>query len=303
MNDDRAGVTVLGSVNLDLVLRSARLPVAGETVVGAEISESLGGKGANQAIAAARMGARVALVACLGDDAAGRGALDTLARGGIDTAGCRTVSDPTGRAAVLVDAAGENLISVGPGANGRVRPDDVRRGWPESTAVLLAQLEIPAVTVTAGLAVARERNVTSVLNATPAERLEEISEIPDVLVVNRVEAEQLSGVTNGSARTLAETLARERGIATVVVTDGGGGAAAAIDGASGEAIVVSAPVVEVVDSPGAGDAFAGTLVALLAEGVALADALAYACTAGALACTRPGAVPSLPARAAVLARR
>jgi ribokinase len=305
MNDDRAGVTVLGSVNLDLVLRSARLPVAGETVAGAEISESLGGKGANQAIAAARMGAAVALIACLGDDAAGRAALDTFAREEIDTALCRTVSDPTGRAAVLVDTHGENLISVGTGANGRLAIDDARSPWPDATAVLLTQLEIPAATVTAGLAAARQRDVASVLNATPAERLDELAQMPDVLVVNRVEAERLSGATDGSARTaraLADTLARERGIATVIVTDGGDGAAAAIDGGSGQAIVVTAPVVEVVDTTGAGDAFAGTLAALLAERVALSDALAYACTAGALACTGSGAVPSLPRRSAVLAR-
>jgi ribokinase len=304
MSADRAGVLVIGSVNLDLVLRSQRLPEAGETVAGAEISESLGGKGANQAVAAARMGADVALVACVGHDAPGAEALQALAAEGVAIDRCRRVAAPTGRAAVLVDARGENLISVGPGANSSLGVDDAR-GAPWCW-VLLTQLEIPAATVAAALALARERGVTSVLNATPAAALDEVGEVPDVLIVNRGEAVQLlrgsaDGSAGGSAGELAVAVAAARGIATVVVTDGPNGAAAAVDGGSGQTIVATSPRVDVVDTTGAGDAFAGALAASLAEDVPLEQALARGCSAGALACTAVGAVPSLPRRDAVLA--
>jgi ribokinase len=301
MSVDRAGVLVLGSVNLDLVLRSQRLPAVGETVAGAQISESLGGKGANQAIAAARMEADVTLVACVGEDAAGDGALQTLRAEGIETRHCRRVADPTGRAAVLVDEHGENLISVGAGANSRVGADDLATvTWPE---VLLAQLEIPPATVAAGLRQAHERGVTSVLNATPATALGEVGEVPDMLIVNRVEAGQVLGSdgSDASAAQLAVAVAGALGIATVVVTDGAHGAAAAVDGGSGQTVTASSPQVQVVDSTGAGDAFAGVFAAALAEDMPLAQALRRGCAAGALACTIVGAVPSLPRRRAVLA--
>ena len=302
MSVSGARVLVLGSVNIDLVLRTDRLPRPGETVAGAEIAESLGGKGANQAIAAARMGVGVAIVACVGDDAAGRAAIATLRDEDVDVSGCRAVAAPTGRAAVLVDARGENAIVAGAGANACLRPDDVTAGWPETATVLLAQFEVPASAVGAGLALARRRGVRSVVNATPAGRLDELDGVPDVLIVNRVEAGQL-GAGDGSAAQLATALARERGIATVVVTDGGAGAAAAVDGGMAEPVGADAPEVEVVDTTGAGDAFAGVLVACLAREVELPGALRCACRAGALACTRPGAVPSLPTRAAVLGGR
>jgi ribokinase len=300
MSADRAGVVVIGSVNLDLVLRSQRLPGVGETVAGAEISESLGGKGANQAVAAARMGADVALVACVGQDAPGGEALDALRGDGVAVDRCRRVPAPTGRAAVLVDERGENLISVGPGANSSMGIDDARAApW---SPVLLTQLEIPAATVAAALRLARERGVTSVLNATPAAALDEVGEIPDVLIVNRVEAGQLlSGSPGGSAGELAVAVAVARGIATVVVTDGPDGAAATVDGGSGQTVTCASPRVEVVDTTGAGDAFAGVFAASLAEEVALQQALARGCAAGALACTAVGAVPSMPRRDAVLA--
>jgi ribokinase len=305
LSADRAGVLVLGSVNLDLVLRSQRLPAVGETVAGAQIIESLGGKGANQAIAAARMGADVALIACVGDDAAGVSALATLRGDDVDVERCRVAGEPTGRAAVLVDAAGENLISVGPGANAALTVDDVRSApWPPGARVLLAQLEVPASAVDVGLALARERGMTSCLNATPAAALDAVAEVPDVLIVNRIEAEQLIGVGSagaaGTAAELAAGVAQVRGIATVVVTDGPRGAAATVDGGAGKTVSAVAPAVDVVDSTGAGDAFAGVLAASLAADVPLARALALGCAAGAVACTAVGAVPSLPRRQAVL---
>jgi ribokinase len=308
MSADRAGVLVIGSVNWDLVLRSERLPQVGETVAGAEISGGLGGKGANQAVAAARMGAAVSLVGFVGDDPEGSTALEILSAEGVAVSDCRVAAQPTGRAAVLVDHAGENLIVVGPGANGALGADDVHAAsWPPAARVMLTQLEISPAAAAAGIGLAREREVVSCLNATPATALDEVGETPDVLIVNRVEAEQLlagdsgdSGRPGGSARQLATALARARGIATVVVTDGARGAAAAVDGGSGETIAADAPAVEVTDTTGAGDAFAGVFAATLAEDVPLAQALRRGCAAGALACTAVGAVRSLPRRDAVL---
>jgi ribokinase len=270
--------------------------VPGETVADATILEALGGKGANQAIAAARMGASVSLIACVGDDPAGASALETLGAEGVDTAGCRVVAEPTGRAAVLVDAAGQNAISVGPGANAFLTPGDVESGWPDRAVIVLTQLEIPVACVSMAIERAREQGAISCLNATPANRFAEVTSKPDILIVNRSEAEELSGGT-GVAAALATALCARLGVGAVVVTDGARGAAAC----SGSVVLLArAPECLVRDSTGAGDAFAGALAALLAEGASLGSALRRACVAGALACTIAGAVPSLPRRPEVL---
>jgi ribokinase len=292
-----AVVLVAGSVNQDLVLRSYRLPDVGETVADATILEALGGKGANQALAAARMGASVSLAACVGDDPAGASALRTLRVDGVNTVACRVVSEPTGRAAVLVNAAGENAISVGPGANALLTPEDVEAAWPDRAAIVLTQLEIPAACVSAAIDRARERGAISCLNATPAVRLADVVAKPDMLVVNRSEAEALSG-TAGTATELAKALGERLGVHTVVVTDGPRGAAAL---RGSELLLALAPEIAVRDTTGAGDAFAGALAASLAEEVPLSIALRRACVAGALACTVSGAAPSLPRREQVLA--
>lgn len=290
-------VVVVGSVNLDLVLQSRRLPQPGETVADATIVEAIGGKGANQALAAARMGAPVALVACIGDDHAGRSALRALHADGVDTTRCRIASEPTGRAAVLVDDAGRNAISVGPGANALLAPEDLDAAWPGDTRVMLTQLEIPEPAVSAAIGRARTRGVISCLNATPADRFDAVTQRPDMLVVNRPEAEELSGVT-GSAGQQAGALCGRLGIDTIVVTDGPRGAAIR---RGSELLVEDSHPVAVRDTTGAGDAFTGALAASLAEGVALELALRRACVAGALACTISGAAPAIPRRKQVLA--
>ena len=296
-SDSPADVLVVGSVNRDLVLRSQRLPLPGETVADATILEALGGKGANQAIAAARMGASVSLVACVGDDAAGASALRTLRTDGVNTAACRVVSAPTGRAAVLVNAAGENSISVGPGANALLTPEDVESGWRDGAAIVLTQLEIPAACVSGAIERARAQGSVSCLNATPADRLAHVVARPDILLVNRSEAEQLSG-TAGAASELAGALAERLGLHTVVVTDSSHGAAARC---GSEVLRARAPEIAVRDTTGAGDAFAGALAASLAAALPLGVALRRACVAGALACTVSGAVPALPWREDVVA--
>lgn len=289
-------VIVIGSVNLDLVLRSKRLPVPGETVADATILEALGGKGANQALAAARMGASVSVIACVGDDDAGGMALGILEAEGIDTTACRNVPEATGRAAVLIDAAGRNLISVGAGANACLSPDDVLSAWPGNARVLLTQLEIPPATASAAITRAKRQGLITCLNVTPASRFHEVKELPTILVANRNEAEELTG-TSGDARQLAVALSERFG-ATAVVTDGASGAAACH---TSEVLTVRAPVVKVLDTTCAGDAFAGTLAASLAENVAFDLALERACFAGAIACTVIGAEPSVPTRERVLA--
>jgi ribokinase len=243
------------------------------------------------------MGAPVALVACVGDDPAGRAALQALQEDAIDTSRCRIVSEPTGRAAVLVDHDGRNAISVGPGANALLVREDLAGPWPQQTRLLLTQLEIPAAAASAAISLARSRGVMTCLNATPADRFHSLTESPDMLVVNRTEAEALGG-GSGSAGQLAKALSMRLGINTVVVTDSDRGAALQ---SGAELIVEEAHPVTVRDSTGAGDAFAGVFAASLAEGVTVRVALHRACVAGALACTISGASPAIPSRRQVLA--
>lgn len=275
-------VVVVGSLNLDLVARTPRIPNPGETVQGTSYAELPGGKGLNQAVAAARAGARVAMIGAVGDDAAGT-ALREVARGdGVDDRVITTVPGvPTGRALIAVDDAAENSIVVVPGANAHV----VLTQLPSSR-VVLAQLEIAPAVVAAAFRTARQHGVTTVLNPAPAERVtQELLALADVVVPNQHELEVLGG------RAALATA----GVRTLVVTRGADGAEL-FDGADPAAAPhhIEPFVVDPVDTTGAGDAFCGGLVARLAAGDDLADALVFAAANGALATTRAGAVPSLP---------
>jgi ribokinase len=271
-------LTVVGSVNLDLVARCERLPRAGETVTDARFERVPGGKGANQAVAAARLGARVSLVGCVGADAFAGEALAGLREADVDTSRLRTVDAPTGVALILVDAAGENQIVVAPGANGHVRPDDV----PAADAVL-AQLEVSPDAVAA----AAERARFFALNAAPARPVPgELVERADLVVANRFEADALP-VT---PRLLALTLGAE---------------GATLHEHGREVARAEPPAVEAVDGTAAGDAFTACLVVSLLDDRPQEEALRRACAAGALAASRFGAQPSLPTAAevdAILAR-
>jgi ribokinase len=265
-------LTVVGSVNLDLVARCERLPRAGETVTDAEFERVPGGKGANQAVAAARLGAQVALVGCVGDDAFAGEATGGLRAAEVDTNALQVVAGPTGVALILVDAAGENQIVVAPGANGRVAPEQA----PEADATL-AQLEIPVEAVVA----AAERAHFFALNAAPARPVTaELVERADLVVANRYEAEALPA----TPRLLALTLGAE-------------GATLHEDGR--EVAHAVPPRVDAVDGTAAGDAFTACLVVSLLEGRLREDALRRACAAGALAASRFGAQPSLPTAAEI----
>jgi ribokinase len=285
-------VAVVGSLNLDLVIRVAALPGPGETVVGGDLFTNPGGKGANQAVAAARLGRRVAMVGRVGDDQAGRDLLAALEADRVDTAQVGALGGvPSGTAFIVVREDGENQIVVSPGANARLTPDDVGAAGPalRSAAVALLQLEIPLETVAAA---ARTATGTVVLNPAPVRPLpSELLARVDVLVPNRVELAQLAGgpvpETVADATRLAEGLAAR----AVVVTLGADGALV-VEG--GRAVHVPAVAVRAVDTTAAGDAFCGGLAEALAAGASLQDAARRAVRVAAAACTRPGAQASLP---------
>lgn len=274
-------VCVVGSANLDLVATTERLPGPGETVLGTSFAEHAGGKGLNQAVAAARAGASVAFVGAVGHDAAGDALLGVLADEGIDTTGVDRVAAPTGRALIGVDAGGENSIIVVAGANALVDAARVRDRLPPAR-VVLVQLEVPVDAVAAALAAARDEESTTVLNPAPATPLPaELLANCDLVIPNEHEAELLGG----AARLLGA------GAAGVVVTRGGAGIT--VHAADGD-VDMAAFTVDPIDTTAAGDAFCGALCARLAAGDPLATALRFAMAGGALATTRAGAVPSLP---------
>jgi ribokinase len=275
---DRCDVCVVGSANLDLVAGAPRIPGPGETVLGSDYAEHAGGKGLNQAVAAARSGARVAFVGCVGDDDAGRRMRAVLEHDGIDAGALTTGNAPTGRALIVVDAHGENSIVVVPGANhALVMPDAL-----PPAAVVLCQLEVPLPQVGRALVAARRAAATTILNPAPAAPLPiELVALCDVIVPNEHEVELLGG----PAALLAG------GCGAVVVTRGSAGVDVhTVDGV----FHAEAFTVDVVDTTGAGDAFCGSLAARLAAGDSLGAAVRWASAAGALATTVAGAVPAQP---------
>lgn len=276
----RLDVCVVGSANLDLVAGSARIPGPGETVLGHSYAEHPGGKGLNQAVAAARSGAAVAFVAAVGDDTAGARLRGVLADDGIDATHVTTVDAPTGRALIVVDDHAENAIVVVPGANAAVVP-------PFDTppaSVVLCQLEVPVAAVLHAFAEARGGGARTVLNPAPAATLPaELMANCDVVVPNEHEVELLGGVDALLAA----------GVGTVVVTRGAAGVD--VHTAAGRFHVPPFAVTP-VDSTGAGDAFCGSLAARLAAGDSIEGAVRWAAAAGALATTVHGAVPAQPTR-------
>jgi ribokinase len=264
-------IAVVGSVNLDLVARVERLPRSGETVTDAAFETVPGGKGANQAVAAARLGADVSLVGCVGDDVFGDLALWDLRRAGVDLINLKTVDVPTGVALILVAADGDNQIVVAPGANLELESRDVHVRQADC---VIAQLEVrPQVVASA----AHQAEGLFCLNAAPAGNVHEVVlRRADVVVVNRYELEALEHEPRGL---VALTLGAEG----AVLLEGGAEVARA-----------APPAVEAVDGTAAGDAFTACLVVSLLEGRSREEALRRACAAGALAASRFGAQPSLP---------
>lgn len=294
-------ITVFGSINLDLIGRVKRLPRPGETVPGHAFSSAPGGKGANQALAAARAGAAVRMVGAVGEDGFAAEATSLLKAAAIDLDRVRVVPGPTGVALILVEEAGENVIAVIPGANGAVSPDDAAELAFASGDVLLLQLEVPVAAIEVATKQARAAGAAVLLNFAPfRDDALELVRHTTHLIVNESECAALAdafGIAAGPLAERATALAAEHEV-TVIVTLGKDGALAIAGGRSER---VAASAVDAIDTVGAGDTYCGYLAAALSEGLPQAEALALASTAGSLACTKAGAQPAIPLRDEVAA--
>ncbi|WP_369270417.1 ribokinase [Streptomyces sp. R11] len=285
-------IVVLGSTNMDLVTYVEKAPQRGETVTGREFRTIPGGKGANQAIAAARAGGNVLMIGAVGNDAYGTHLRSTLEHSGVDTDDLRAAEGPSGTAHIVVDDEGGNAIVVIPGANGtldHLSPGD--EGVIASADTLLLQLEIPLAAVLAGAQAARRHGVRTILTPAPAQPLpRELLAAIDLLVPNEHEATTLTGRTD--PREAATALLDQ--VPEVVVTLGASGSLYATRGA--DPLTVPAPKVTAVDSTGAGDTFVGALAVAVGEGRPMRDALRWAAEAAALSVQREGASVSMPYR-------
>lgn len=298
MSDTGAPLTVMvGALNADLGVRVPHLPRPGETVNGTDATWSPGGKAANQAVAAARLGGRVRLVGAVGDDAAGRGLLESAAASGVDVGYVRTLTgEVTGQAIIPVDDAGENSIVLVPGANGALRPEHLDPSAFVGAAVVTLSLEVGLEVLTEAALFAREVGALTVFNPSPLVDLPDALGAVDVMVVNELEARQLAGdpaldlASERDALGFFRTL-QSRGVRAGVVTLGERGAVAVRDGVAYR--VPSRPV-SAIDTTGCGDAFAGALATSIAEGIALETAAREAALVAAFAATRRGAQSSFP---------
>jgi ribokinase len=294
-------VAVVGSINTDLVVRVSRFPIPGETVLGSRFDTYAGGKGANQAAAAARLGASVSMLGAVGDDAYGPERLADLRDAGVAVSSILVREQTAGGIALIqVDASGQNQIVLVPGANGTVTPEEIERFLPDLVGagdLMCAQFELPTDTVRTSLEVSRRLGARTVVNTAPiVEGGSELLNLIDVLVVNEIEAGQLLGrkpVSVDDAGDAASDL-MSSGPQIVFVTLGADGGVIA---EAERSIAIPAPRVDVVDTTGAGDACVGAFVAGLSEGMDTIDAARFAVHAGSFAVQRAGAQPSQPTRA------
>ena len=289
-------VIVVGSSNTDMIVRANRLPLPGETVLGGDLTTAAGGKGANQAVAAARLGASVIFVARVGGDMFGQQALTAFRREGLDlTYLQQDAGTPSGVALIVVGPGGQNIIAVAPGATRNLATADVLAAQPAlaHARVMLLQLEIPQSTVLAAAMAGRAAGLIVVLNPAPADVLPSaLYESVDILTPNEHEAALLTGLAPSEPEAAAAALLA-RGVGVVIVTLGEDGVLVAQRGQPAwRAPAFWQPA---LDSTAAGDAFNGGLAAALARGERLEDAVRYAQAAAALSVTRAGAQPSLPA--------
>jgi ribokinase len=294
-------ITVLGSINMDLIATTERLPQPGETVAGSGFSTAAGGKGANQALAARRAGSAVRMSGAVGEDGFAKPALALLDEASVDLSAVARTGEPTGTALILVGGTGENMIAVVPGANGTVGIAQAEAAVDAMQAgdILMLQLEIPAATVEAALKAARAKGITTMINTAPltadAARL---ARMADIVVANETEFELFAGSKIADAEARRQVLEKLHGETsqTLVVTLGADGVVAIRDGRLHSAQGLK---IEPVDTVGAGDTFCGYLVASLEQGLDFERALRRAAVAGSLACLIPGAQPSIPLAEAV----
>ncbi len=290
-----ADIVVIGSLNADLVVRTPHFPKPGETIRGDDLATIAGGKGANQAVAAARLGAAVAMVGCVGADSFGTTLIENLKQNKVDATNVRRDgSAATGTAIIIVDSSGENSIVLSPGANGKIGSHDIEPAALAGAKLLLLQFEIPMDTVVYSAHLARVKKMRVILNPAPARKLpDELLKMADYVVPNETELAILAGkkITDKDSLEEAARSLVGRGAKNVIVTLGEKGAL--IASRLGRKYVPSFKV-KPVDTTGAGDAFIGGMAVALLHRKSLKDAVKYGCACGALATTKFGAQPSLP---------
>lgn len=292
-------IAVIGSSNTDMVMRVEEFPRPGETIMGHDFIQNLGGKGANQAVACARLGGETAFVGKLGSDALAENTYRTLAKESLDLSQLtQTTEAASGTAFITVDSHGENCIIVDAGANAYLTPQDIDTAGSmlKNASIVLMQLETPIPTLTYAAKMAHEAGARVVLNPAPAPSSKlpiELLKNIDLLIPNETEAQKISGMDEVNMDNLKECIhcIQQLGVGEVVVTLGSKGAATLIND---ELILVSSPKVNPVDTTAAGDTFCGALCVKLSEGENLQSAMEFACKAAAITCTRMGAQQSIP---------
>jgi ribokinase len=295
-------VFVAGSINMDVVATAERHPAVGETVAGSSVLYFPGGKGANQAVAAAKLGAATTLIGCIGQDAFGAELKAFLARQGVDVSLVRETADAHTGTAIITLANADNTIVVVPGANGLVTPDDVASADLANGDIAVSQFEIPLPTIAAFFKRASAAGATTILNPAPARAFDaELLRLVDILVLNETELALLAKCELRDSDDAARFGEVARSLQThpaqiICVTLGKRGAVALVDG---ETVTVAGRAVKAVDTTGAGDCFVGALAAQLAQGASLRDALGYANAAASICVQRMGAAPSMPTAAEV----
>lgn len=295
-------IIIIGSSNMDITARVKSLPRPGETIGGGRLSQAGGGKGANQAIAAARLGADVTFVTCVGDDDSGKWMTRNFAADGMDISKVKISASPTGTALIFVDDNAENCIAVAPGANDDLLPEDVEaaKDCIAQSAYMLLQLETPMPTVCKAVELAAQAGVKVVLNPAPMTALpEEIFSKLFIISPNETEAEALTGIhieNEADARKAADAL-MAKGVANVIVTMGSAGSLVCTPESTE---FVKAQKVKAVDTTAAGDVYNGALVTALAEGKTIVEAAAFATKASGIAVTRMGAQTSAPYRKEII---
>lgn len=296
-------IYVIGSSNTDMVVKSEKLPVAGETILGGTFLMNAGGKGANQAVAAAKLGADVIFVSKVGDDIFGKQSIEGFQKEGINTDFVFTdTENPSGVALILVDAKGENSIAVASGANGNLQIAEVEKAIEQISAndMVLLQLEIPIPTVEFAIKKCSENGAKVILNPAPAQKLDEaVFQYLDIITPNETEAELLTGikVTDLETAKQAAEILHQKGVRNIIITLGSRGAYLYNSTTN---CLIETPKVQAIDTTAAGDVFNGALAVALSEGNNLEQAIDFACKAAAISVTRMGAQASAPLRSEVV---
>lgn len=299
-------IVVIGSTNTDMVIKTGHLPTPGETILGGEFFMNPGGKGANQAVAASRLGGNVAFISKTGNDIFGEQSVENLRREGVNTENMIVdPENPSGVALITVDSKAENCIVVAPGANTTLKPDDIDKAIKQIgiAEIVLLQLEIPIKTVEYAAQIAYRNNKKVILNPAPAQKLSDsILKTIHILTPNETEAEILTGVkvTNSDTAEKAAQILKKKGVEIVIITMGANGAFIHTDSLSE---LIPAPEVKAVDTTAAGDAFNGALAVAVSEGFNIREAVQFANKAASIAVTRPGAQASTPYRREVGEKR